>query len=73
LIAALYNGIWEVGKSMMDPFDWNEPRIDLTAVGRRINSEAQRITEVGLYKLNAVDPYLESVCCGTTKICFYHM
>ena len=28
---------------MMDPFDWNEPRIDLTATGRRINAEAQRI------------------------------
>ena len=41
---------WEVGKTMMDPFDWNEPRIDLTATGRRINAEAQRITEAGQHR-----------------------
>jgi len=35
---------------MMDPFDWNEPRLDLTATGRRIHSEAQRITEAGQHR-----------------------
>ena len=50
ILALGFYGIWEVGKTMMDPFDWNEPCIDLTAVARRINSEAERIYNAGQYR-----------------------
>jgi predicted membrane chloride channel (bestrophin family) len=43
VLALGFYGIWEVGKTMMDPFDWNSPRVDLTAMGRRIAAEAVRI------------------------------
>jgi len=43
VLALGFYGIWEVGKTMMDPFDWNSPRVDLTAMGRRIAAEAERI------------------------------
>ena len=29
------------------PFDWMEPCVNLTAIGRRISTEAQRITDAG--------------------------
>jgi len=60
ILALGFYGIWEVGKTMMDPFDWNEPRIDLTAVGRRINSEAQRITEAGQHRYSIFSHELNS-------------
>ena len=47
ILALGFYGIWEVGRSMMDPFDWMEPCINLTAIGRRISTEAQRITDAG--------------------------
>jgi len=27
---------------MMDPFDWNSPMVDLTAIGRRVSDEGKR-------------------------------
>lgn len=47
ILALGFYGIWEVGRSMMDPFDWMEPCVNLTAIGRRISTEAQRITDAG--------------------------
>ena len=47
ILALGFYGIWEVGRSMMDPFDWIEPCVNLTAIGRRISTEAQRITDAG--------------------------
>ena len=38
-----FYGIWEVGKTVMDPFDWNSPCVDLTAIGRRVADEGGRI------------------------------
>ena len=39
VLALGFYGIWEVGKTMMDPFDWNSPCVDLTAIGRRVADE----------------------------------
>lgn len=49
---------------MMDPFDWNEPRVDLTAVGRRINYEAQRITEAGQHRYSIFSQELNAFLHG---------
>ena len=43
VLALGFYGIWEVGKTMMDPFDWNSPCVDLTAIGRRVADEGGRI------------------------------
>ena len=43
ILALGFYGIWEVGKTMMDPFDWNSPCVDLTAIGRRVSDEGKRI------------------------------
>ena len=50
ILALGFYGIWEVGKTMMDPFDWNSPRVDLTEVGKRVATEAQRIVEAGQHR-----------------------
>ena len=42
MLALGFYGIWEVGKTMMDPFDWNSPMVDLTAIGRRVSDEGKR-------------------------------
>ena len=43
VLALGFYGIWEVGKTMMDPFDWNSPCVDLTVMGRRVADEGGRI------------------------------
>lgn len=50
ILALGFYGIWEVGKTMMDPFDWNSPTVDLTEVGKRVATEAQRIVEAGQHR-----------------------
>ena len=35
---------------MMDPFDWNSPRVDLTEMGKRVATEAQRLVEAGQHR-----------------------
>ena len=45
MLALGFYGIWEVGKTMMDPFDWNSPMVDLTAIGRRVSDEGKRIAK----------------------------
>jgi predicted membrane chloride channel (bestrophin family) len=56
ILALGFYGIWEVGKTMMDPFDWHQPSIDLTGEGRRIANEAQRITEAGARRYSLFSP-----------------
>lgn len=43
VLALGFYGIAEIGRIIADPFNWTEPRHDLTGIGRRIASETLRI------------------------------
>mmetsp|Transcript_30067 Transcript_30067/g.97866 ORF Transcript_30067/g.97866 Transcript_30067/m.97866 type:complete len:2075 (-) Transcript_30067:133-6357(-) len=43
VLALGFYGIAEIGKVVADPFNWQDPRHDLSGIGRRLQSETQAI------------------------------
>jgi len=56
VLALGFYGIAEIGRIIADPFNWTEPRHDLTGIGKRIANETLRIWDdrrLAMTKLNS--------------------